>query len=539
MKIRSKLILIGTIPVALLLALAAVFLTATREMEQATNKAIIAADITNKFTELSVLTYEHHIYFEERAHVQWLKKYAAIGKQLTIQGPLFASAKEKELVARLNRAQHNLGFLFEQYGPHPTPAQVETLSEQGKSFHNRITARLLQELSLATPAATTLHDLNHDQSLFLSKKIDQATVLVVGVIAVLLLLISFQVLRAFSVPIKVLHEAFARVGSGDLHCRIHSSAPDELGILARDFDRMAQRLEGNDHSLHRLNLELEERVAERTRQLSSSNAELQLSIAKLRQAEEAQNKYALSLERSNKELEYFAYVASHDLQEPLRKIGSFTELFARKYKDQLDDKAGTYIGYIVDGAQRMQILINDLLSFSRVTTKGREFAAVDCNRLLARVRQDLDLAIQESGAQIKVQELPTVQGDELQLGQVFQNLIANAIKYREPNQTPEIAVEAATGGGEWIFSVRDNGIGIEAQHFARIFQLFQRLHTREEYSGTGIGLALCQKIVERHEGRIWLESTPGQGSTFFFTIANRSGRSAREQLTLSRERKQA
>ena len=234
--------------------------------------------------------------------------------------------------------------------------------------------------------------------------------------------------------------------------------------------------------------------------------------------------YAESLERSNKELEHFAYVASHDLQEPLRKIGSFSELLARKYQGQLDEKADSYIGYIVDGARRMQILINDLLAFSRVTTKGKVLTPVDCNALLERVQRDLELAVTESGARLSVGELPTVMADAVQLGQVFQNLVANAIKFRAPGKVPEIAVAAVELDGEWLFSVRDQGIGIESQHFDRVFQLFQRLHTREEYSGTGIGLALCKKIVERHGGKIWLESEAGKGSTFFFTVPQTRGK---------------
>jgi len=235
-------------------------------------------------------------------------------------------------------------------------------------------------------------------------------------------------------------------------------------------------------------------------------------------AQAALKHYADSLARSNKELEHFAYVASHDLQEPLRKIGSFSELLARKYQGKLDENADTYIGYIVDGSQRMQILINDLLEFSRVTTKGKEFVPVDCNALVARVQSDLEFAIKESGATLNVADLPTVMADAGQLGQVFQNLIGNALKYRAPEQTPEIGVAAEQRDTEWLFSVSDTGIGIDPQHFERVFQLFQRLHTREEYSGTGIGLALCKKIIERHGGKIWLESEAGKGSTFFFTV---------------------
>ena len=942
MKIRSKLIVIAIIPVVLLLVLTAVFLTAANRVERANNKAIAAQDLINQLDALSILTYEHHIYFEERAHIQWLEKFDAIGKILKEQGQLFDADQEKELVDRLGRNYRNLGFLFEQYGPHLTQTQPGTLPDQVKSFRNRITARLLQELAVTTPAASKLHDLNHDRGIALSEQIDVASVLVVGAIAILLLIGSSLVIRAFSVPVRILNEACAKVSAGDLSCRVNSQSSDELGVLARAFDSMATRLEENDKALRRMNLDLEGAVDERTRELSDANEELtriiairlqaeqalklneerlaalldlsqrrfgseedllrysleeavrltrsevgylhffnedqqtlglfqwskavmgfctaaktphypltdagvwadcvrqrqpvihndypnlaakkgvpeghfplfrhlsapifeeervvavigvgnkdaeyddadvrqltlymnstweiikrkraetslhesekryrtifnespdgivlidtetakavefnevahrqlgysreefaQLTVAdyeakeqadeirahfekikqvgsekfdtlhrtklgeirnvavskqalvigerqylyaifrdvtelrlaqedilfkaklldaasdsiflvdhegkiifaneaayktrgypreeligmsvaaldlpefasqlenrirqifergesvfesahrckdgsvmpvevhaqclevrgerlilssardisERKQGEDVLRKYALSLERSNKELEHFAYVASHDLQEPLRKIGSFTELLARKYQDKLDDKAGTYIGYIVDGAHRMQILINDLLSFSRVTTKGREFAKVDCNALLVRVQQDVEFAVQEKSATLSVAELPTVMADEVQLGQVFQNLVANAIKYCEAGRRPEVRISAQKSGADIVFSVSDNGIGIEQQHFERIFQLFQRLHTREEYSGTGIGLALCKKIIERHGGHIWVESALGKGSTFFFTIPLSLGKRSARQIS--------
>ena len=817
MKIRSKLIMIATLPVVLLLALTYVFLTAANEVAHSNYKAIVADEIKARIAELSILTYERYIYSEERAHVQWQEKHAALGKQLKAQGAIFDEVNEVESVGRLLRTHRNIGYLFEQYGPHSGGGRSTPESDQDKGFRNRITARLLQELAVAAPVASKLHDLNHDHSLALSQRIDVASVIVVGLITVTLLTISFLVIRAFSVPVRVLNDAFARVSAGDLSCRINSQARDELGALSQAFDAMAQRLADGDNSLRLMNLELEQRIEERTRELSAANEELtrlieisraaeqriklneerlaalldlsrikfasetellrhgleeavrltrskvgylhffdegqqtlglflwsqavmafctaaktphyplaeagvwadcvrkrqpvihndyphlanrkgypeghfpllrhlsvpifeeerivavigvgnkeeayddtdtrqltlymrstweivkrkraeilladseiryrtiftespdgivlidietamavefnaaahrqlgysreefaQLTVAdyeakelpeeigayfartnglgreefdtlhrtksgeirnvvvskqvltlgerqylyaifrdvtELRQAqeerkqnEEALQRYAISLERSNEELEHFAYVASHDLQEPLRKIGSFSELLARKYQDRLDEKAGTYISYIVDGAHRMQGLINDLLSFSRVATKGRAFSAVNCNEVMGRVRQDMEVAIQECGARLLVDDLPTVMADNIQLGQVFQNLIGNAIKYRNPGAGPEIRVESRKSGNEWVFAVSDNGIGIDPQHFERIFQLFQRLHTREEFSGSGIGLALCKKIVERHGGRIWVESTPGSGSTFFFTL---------------------
>jgi PAS domain S-box-containing protein len=234
-------------------------------------------------------------------------------------------------------------------------------------------------------------------------------------------------------------------------------------------------------------------------------------------AEERLNRLLAELERSNKELELFAYVASHDLQEPLRMVSSYTQLLERRYSDKLDDDAREFIGYAVDGANRMQRLINDLLEFSRVSTRGKPMAQTSMGDVMENVRGNLRFAIEDAGARITSDPLPVVPADAGQLGQVLQNLIGNGIKFRNGGR-PEVHVGVTEREDHWQFSVRDNGIGVEPQYFDRIFVIFQRLHTKGEYPGTGIGLALCKRIVERHGGRIWLESKPNEGSTFFFTI---------------------
>ena len=236
-----------------------------------------------------------------------------------------------------------------------------------------------------------------------------------------------------------------------------------------------------------------------------------------RRAEERLKQRAEELARSNADLQQFAYVASHDLQEPLRMVASYTQLLARRYKGRLDDDADEFIGFAVDGATRMQHLIQDLLAYSRVGTRGKEFVATDTNVLVDRVVVDLAARIEETGAVVTRGDLPTVVVDAVQLGQVFQNLIVNAIKFHGA-QPPRVRIDARTDGEYYLFSVADNGIGIEPQYLNRIFVIFQRLHGQGEYPGTGIGLAICKKIVERHGGRIWVESQPGQGSTFNFTI---------------------
>jgi signal transduction histidine kinase len=291
--------------------------------------------------------------------------------------------------------------------------------------------------------------------------------------------------------------------------------PQYRGIA--EFEYLSQSIAAMMHAVREHSNMLEEQVAQRTAELKYSNELLEMEIAVRNEAEEGLAERTRELARSNADLEQFAYVASHDLQEPLRMVGSYMQLIEQRYKDKLDKDAREFIGFAVDGAKRMQGLINDLLAYSRISTKGGAFEPVEGEKVLAAALHNLRFAIEESGACITHDPLPTVRADATQLAQVFQNFIGNAIKFRG-DKPPQIHVGAQQQDGFWQFSVRDNGIGIAPEYFEKIFVLFQRLHGRSAYPGTGIGLAICKKVVERHGGRVWVESAPQGGSCFYFTV---------------------
>lgn len=276
-----------------------------------------------------------------------------------------------------------------------------------------------------------------------------------------------------------------------------------------------------EKTLHEKNQILQQEISTRRaveKTLQEQNLVLQQEISNRQRAESALLKSNQELARSNAELEQFAYVASHDLQAPLATIASYAQLLEKRYKDQLDSKASKFIDNIVHGCTRMQTLIDDLLEYSRVGRSRKPFQLTDCNHAVEQALANLQGAIRETQAVVTYSELPAVMGDISQLVQLFQNLVGNSIKYRH-DAPPMVHITACKQEKDWLFSVSDNGIGIATQHQARIFQIFQRLHTQKEYSGTGIGLAICQKIVERHGGYIWVESKSDQGSTFYFTVA--------------------
>jgi signal transduction histidine kinase len=315
---------------------------------------------------------------------------------------------------------------------------------------------------------------------------------IVVAILILMLQIIWLIFRGNLGTLRMLAVGADRFSRGDHSVRVAAAGAPEVRSAAEAFNNMANNIEGLIDSL--------------------SQAE-----AALREANESLTRKAQELARSNSELEQFAYVASHDLQEPLRMISSYTQLIVRRYGERLDSDAREFMDFVVDGAARMKQLIEDLLAYSRVGTHGKQLKPTDCEAVLVKALTNLRSTVETNRAVVTHDALPTVAADGTQLVQLFQNLIGNAIKFRG-KPAPAVHISAKEEDQTWLFAVKDNGIGIEPQYFERIFMVFQRLHIKSEYPGTGIGLAICKKVVDRHGGRIWVESRAEGGSCFYFTL---------------------
>ncbi|MGH8510806.1 MAG: sensor histidine kinase, partial [Gammaproteobacteria bacterium] len=334
--------------------------------------------------------------------------------------------------------------------------------------------------------------------------------------------------RQIAVPARRLLAGMEGLGQGDLNRRIDYQSTDELGMLAGGFNAMAAQLGAT--TLRRD--VLEQRVLERTAELANVNKTLQAEIAERERGEKRLEALSADLECRNRELQDFAFIASHDLQEPLRKIRAFGDRLHTRYRDALGVEGSDYLDRMQNAARRMHNLITDLLTFSRVTTQGRPFAPVDLNRIAEEVVSDLEARLLETGGRVEIEALPAIPADPLQLRQLLQNLIGNALKFHRPEEPPVVRLRGeledpgpdadAGASASCRITVEDNGIGFETKFMDRIFTPFQRLHGREEYEGTGMGLAICRKIVERHGGTITARSTPGQGATFIVTLPIRT-----------------
>ena len=401
---------------------------------------------------------------------QLLQGMPGATKQLNtvlLRSATWRSTYAEPLIARVTASGH----------PVTGPAAVD----QGKADFDRIRGALAAlQADLAGQrqhAVGTLHG---------SAQVVDATLIVIAVALVLtVLVLAFGLWRSAISPLNRLAADARQVAGGDFEHQVEPGGPAEMRAVGLDVDRMRERILAELSALQAAHADLEARTED--------------------------------LQRSNSELEQFAYVASHDLQEPLRKVASFCQLLQRRYAGRLDAKADEYIEHAVDGAKRMQALINDLLAFSRVGRTAQRREPVSCAVLLAQAWANLAPEVRRTHATLEVGELPVVLGEVTLLTAVFQNLLNNALKFRA-EEAPRVLVSVRRDGDDWLFSFSDNGIGIEPEYADRIFVIFQRLHDKSAYPGTGIGLAMARKIIEYHGGRVWLDTTTTAGARFWFTL---------------------
>jgi signal transduction histidine kinase len=532
MRIKKRLQINVAVSVIIAVVISLVLLQSLYQLNRANNTGKIVGELMISALERDMLRNDYFRHNNPKAKAQMFAKHEQVGKLLESASRNFRDREDRKGIADLIEIHESIGKSFAAIVAN---RENKGLDPDATTTASEVEERLLNQLNMRVNDMVSNVRALRESSI--KARVFALRLAGGGVIFALLVLITVAILnsqmmdRAITDRVGRLRHGALLIGGGDLEHRIDVEGDDELAELSESFNAMTAKLSDSyrnltieigerqraEEALQKLNEELEIRVAERTGALRASVEDLHREIDSHKQTAERLQATLANLERSNKELEQFAYVASHDLQEPLRMVSSYTQLLAQRYEGQLDDKAKKFIGYAVDGAVRMQRLINDLLAYSRVSTQGETLEMVDSHAVLGEALRNLAAAIKENLALVINDDLPTVRADATQLSQLFQNLIGNAIKFRSAD-LPRIHVSACDLGRDWRFSVEDNGIGIDTQYAEKVFVIFQRLHTRLEYPGTGIGLAVCKRIVERHGGRIWFESEPGKGSTFYFTL---------------------
>ncbi len=512
MRIATRLRIMMLLPVALGATVAAVLLSTSHLFDGIVEQERVLSALHRGAASLARVSEE---LAEDpgslRVRQQWVSVYGALVQGVAALTP--NSSADQEILARVRTRVRGLGDSVDRVRLPPASDPQGPSPAQGVSRGERLlgpiladtqaimsdTRAIMSDTQLLHETLDRRHRAAHEQSARWILAITAAPSLVLA-------LVAFLISRSVLGPLARLQRATETIAMGDLDTHIGATGADELSRLGQSFDRMAVRLKQTLASRDELNQQVRERLL----------------------AEQRLERQTADLSRSNEELQQFAYVASHDLQEPLRMVASYLQLLERRYKGRLDADADEFIGFAVDGATRMKALINALLTYSRVGTQAKPRGPTDMERVLRDVLTSLGQAIHDQDARITHDPLPVVSGDATQLGQLLQNLVANAVKFRGAD-APEVHVSAQRYGGGtgappadtpggWLFSVRDNGIGIDPRYSEQVYGIFKRLHGQREYPGSGIGLAVCRKIVIRHGGSIWLESAVGEGATFFFSI---------------------
>ncbi len=501
MLIRKKLFTVAGLP-AVVVILVGLFLTYTaiKLSRAVANQSRAHAVVFDTF-DLTTLTYEYLANPHSRIVGQWNTVHERVEQLLAALSDM--SLPQWHAVQEAEAINQDMKYLFDRLVLANTDGEgmVVVRSEVQDELRRHLVGELTtKSRSLAARASRLAQyfDERRNQTLRWAGLLIIAVILVSALVETLL---SVLIVRGVTGPISALGQGIRRVGAGELDVKIGNQSQDEIGELSRSFDTMTDKL--HSVTVSRDMLAREVYIRERTeKRLKETLAEL---------------------ERSNQELQQFAYVASHDIQEPLRTVTSFVSLLAKRYRGRLDKDADEFIDFITDAATRARELINDLLAYSRAGRKDKPLQRVDANSILAAVLRSLRTSIEDSGARIESQPLPIIAADPTEMTQLFQNLIANALKFSQPGIAPQITITVKEEEGQWEFTIQDNGVGVAPEYRERVFDIFQRLHGME-FPGTGIGLAICQRIVQRHGGNIWIEDGDDNvGTRFKFTIARREG----------------
>ena len=507
MRISTRLHLIALLPILSALLIGLTLRATFSSVREAKSMADLADGVIQGMFELNLLTYEYAEEREKRGEVQWGRRHESLARLVKeVRG---RTPEEGQILDRIRGRLTVIGAIFAQFAASNRPEEVESRGpERSREWQDRLIGQMMVTSQSMVSDAKQLGRLSRANSSEAHIRANWLIMATLIFVTPLMTAISFWIGRSIRRPVEELRRGTETIAAGDLDHAVHILGRHEISQLAQAFNEMTQGLKSSYADLHR-------EISERKR------AERELQVLNETLERRVQERTA-ELSRSNESLQQFAYVASHDLQEPLRAVEGYAQVLARRYQGKLDEQADRFVSNIVEGVDRMKALIGGLLDYSRVGAKAGGLEMSDAGESVSNALMNLETAIRESGARITRDGLPQVRVDAAQFTQVFQNLIGNAIKFRG-EVPPEIEISARrTGDEKWQFAVRDNGIGMEPQYHEKIFVIFRRLHTRESYRGTGIGLALCKRIVERHGGEIWVESEPGEGSTFFFTIPDTS-----------------
>jgi signal transduction histidine kinase len=483
MTVESRIKTTSLVLVFFVLGVGVILFWNCRQVENGIEQMRMNAQIVEAAFMLRVLMDEQLTHPGKRPLSQWRRQFDVLGETLRQAG--YPDAARSAWLKILRDDYEDVGPPFAQLVAQQTPKSGEINTQTVTALNESLKSLLSLHLEKIVNSACRL-SVSSQVSALNMQKVTKEIIVWTTILMMSILLMNLYLLKKSVVnPLRRVSEGAQIVGDGNLGYTVDEKSDDEVGQLAAAFNKM-------------------------TRNLKKTHDSLEMEIRERKHTEQ-------ELLRSNAELQQFAYVASHDLQEPLRNVTNCVQILKEEYKNKLDADADQLIRYAVDSVARMKALISDLLLFSRVGTKGQPIEDTNCEEIFGESLTRLTSAIKETGAFITHDPLPTVPADRTQLLQVFQNLVANAIKFRR-NAPPKIHISAVKNESEWVFSVKDNGIGIESRHFERIFVIFQRLHIRDEYEGSGMGLAIVKKIVERHQGKVWVESEAGVGSTFYFTI---------------------